>query len=205
MCKHEPGKAAAPGSAWRRGPTCDSGVHAQVLARAQAERQDRRWRLARPHEVLCPVLHQLLHSPPSAFACCTWLPSTSCMQYHELCECTAGTSIPSRTQYSVRHPLCKGRKYAVCTSMRTPLKKPCSGTRSRPVGQHLQLNQHLLHLGHRARAVHQLADLRVRELVGSDERQQRDGFARPRRHLRAHRRALNRVVTATTQDRASTV
>ena len=45
--------------------------------------------------------------------------------------------------------------------------------------------KHLLHLWHCPRAVHQLADLGVGQLVGCDKRQQRDGLARARGHLQA--------------------
>ena len=42
----------------------------------------------------------------------------------------------------------------------------------------LELLDTLHHLGHRACAVNQLADLRVRKLVRSDERDEADGFPR---------------------------
>ncbi len=42
---------------------------------------------------------------------------------------------------------------------------------------------HLLHLGHGPRAVDELAHLLVGQLVGGDERQQRDSLARARGHL----------------------
>ena len=53
-----------------------------------------------------------------------------------------------------------------------------------PVSDQLaQLHEHLLHLRDRARAVDELADLRVRELVGGDEGEEGDCLARARGHL----------------------
>eukprot|EP00982_Pelagococcus_subviridis_P011619 31103-Pelagococcus_subviridis.AAC.9 len=56
---------------------------------------------------------------------------------------------------------------------------------SRVHAHHPQLREDFLHLRHRARAVDELPALRVRELIGRDQREARDRLPRARGHLQA--------------------